>query len=68
MEFKGFVLSLLVLCGVSRLDAYPTGAPPIQCADMMPTGHGVTAQNSLAPYMIITDSEYYMPGQMTMSK
>ena len=68
MQFEGFILLVIALYGVSRVDAYPSGAPAGQCAAMMPTGHGVPAQNSLAPYMITTSSEYHMPGQMTMSK
>ena len=67
MDSRGFVLLLVALCGVSRVDAFPSGAPPAQCAAMLPS-HGVPAQTSLAPYMITTSSEYYMPGQMTMSK
>ena len=70
MEFyKGFALLAMAaaFCGVSRVDAYPAGAPATQCGPMAP-GHGVTAQNSLAPYTVTTDSQYYMPGQMRTSE
>ena len=67
MQFQGLILAVIALCGVSHVDAYPSGAPSGQCAAMMPS-HGVVAQNSLVPYMITTDSQYYTTGQRKMSK
>ena len=67
-ELKGFTLMFLVaLCGVSRIDAYPTGATNAECAQMMP-GHGPAAQTSTAPFTVTTDSRYYVANEMRTSK
>ena len=70
MDFRQFVLLLVVLCSISigQIDAYPSGVPLSQCGSMMPVAHGVEAQASLAPYVITTEGQYYTTGQRTMSK
>lgn len=63
---KLLLLLLTSLCGVSLsgwgTEAYPTGAPPSACLDMIPVGHGVDGQTTTSPYSISMDMASYSPG------
>nr|XP_054763175.1 sushi, nidogen and EGF-like domain-containing protein 1 [Lytechinus pictus] len=59
--------SLTSLCCVCLLlgkgtEAYPTGAPPFACLDMLPVGHGTDGQTTSSPYSISVDVSSYSPG------
>ena len=59
------ILFLAFLSVVPSLWAYPTGAPPSACADLMPQ-HGVesrTGNNGFILMSSVIDSGSYVPGE-----
>ncbi|KAL3841488.1 hypothetical protein ACJMK2_019626 [Sinanodonta woodiana] len=56
---KSVWLGLLIL---GQVMCYPSGAPEHTCSSMTPN-HGVSANNSAAPYTITTSKSTYMPNQ-----
>ncbi|KAL3841490.1 hypothetical protein ACJMK2_019628 [Sinanodonta woodiana] len=52
---KSFLLGILLL---GQVMCYPSGAPDIVCSSMIPN-HGVSANNSAAPYTITTSKSTY---------
>ena len=52
--------------GVPLTKAYSTG-PPVSsvasvCTDMVPSGHGVAAMTSAAPFEVVTNADCYKSG------
>ena len=61
------IFALLAVC-VAMVAAYPGGPPigdsnPTLCSDMVPTGHGVSAQTVDAPYVyVLSTNNCYKAG------
>ncbi|AWP07213.1 putative defense protein Hdd11 [Scophthalmus maximus] len=55
--------ALLALQVLSLSSGYPNGAPTGACEDMMPRHAGVQPQPSPAPYVVLTNSKTFQPGQ-----
>ncbi|XP_054628584.1 putative defense protein Hdd11 [Dunckerocampus dactyliophorus] len=60
--FLSALLPPLLLQVLSSVRAYPSGAPTGACEDMTPR-HGVPAQSSPSPYVLITNSRVFQPGK-----
>lgn len=60
--------ALLALQVLSLSSGYPNGAPTGACEDMMPRHAGVQPQPSPAPYVVLTNSKTFQPGQPVTGK
>ena len=66
MIYKKFIGAIFLGWTISFLgmaDAFSNGAPSSACDNQIPLGHGVPAQESTAPYMVILNERFVGPKQ-----